>query len=56
LGTLNGDDYVVLQLTSDRTAFFGLSNGGTAGLVYVYLGTAIGMAAVIASMAEMASM
>lgn len=43
-------------LTKYSTALFGLSNGGTAGLIYVYLGTAIGFAAVIASMAEMASM
>jgi choline transport protein len=37
-------------------AFFGLFNGGTAGLIYVYLGTAVGFAAVVASMAEMGSM
>ncbi|KAK2877814.1 hypothetical protein FQN49_001171 [Arthroderma sp. PD_2] len=38
------------------TAAFGLGNGGTAGLIYVYLGTVVGFALVIASMAEMASM
>ncbi|KAM5469156.1 hypothetical protein MauCBS54593_004508 [Microsporum audouinii] len=38
------------------TAAFGLGNGGTAGLIYVYLGTVIGFSLVIASMAEMASM
>jgi hypothetical protein len=37
-------------------AIFGLQNGGTAGLIYVYIGTAIGFASVVASMAEMSSM
>ena len=46
----------VLALTHRSSAFFGLSNGGTAGLIYVYLGTAVGFAAVVASMAEMGSM
>ena len=35
---------------------FGLINGGLAGLVYMYLITFAGFLAVIASMAEMASM
>lgn len=35
---------------------FGLINGGTAGLIWVYLGTFAGFFAAIASMAEMASM
>jgi choline transport protein len=35
---------------------FGIQNGGTAGLIYVYIGTATGFAAVVASMAEMSSM
>jgi choline transport protein len=35
---------------------FGLQNGGTAGLIWVYIGSAVGFAAVIASMAEMSSM
>ncbi|KFY43566.1 hypothetical protein V494_01918 [Pseudogymnoascus sp. VKM F-4513 (FW-928)] len=35
---------------------FGLINGGTAGLIYCYLGTFVGFLAVISSMAEMASM
>lgn len=35
---------------------FGLINGGTAGLIYCYLGTFLGFIVVIASMAEMASM
>ncbi|WEW58032.1 hypothetical protein PRK78_003499 [Emydomyces testavorans] len=38
------------------TAAFGLGNGGTAGLIYVYIGTVIGFSLVIVSMAEMASM
>jgi hypothetical protein len=45
-----------LTLIYRSTAFFGLFNGGTAGLIYVYLGTAVGFAAVVASMAEMGSM
>ena len=40
----------------NSSAIFALPNGGTAGLVYVYIGTVIGFAAVVASMAEMASM
>ncbi|KAF2843012.1 amino acid transporter [Patellaria atrata CBS 101060] len=35
---------------------FGLINGGTAGLIWVYVGTFIGFLAAIISMAEMASM
>jgi choline transport protein len=35
---------------------FGLLNGGLAGLIWTYVGTFIGFLAVIASMAEMASM
>ncbi|KAE9970612.1 hypothetical protein BLS_001964 [Venturia inaequalis] len=38
------------------TSYFGLANGGSGGLIWVYVGTLIGMSAVIASMAEMASM
>ncbi|KAJ3494069.1 hypothetical protein NLG97_g4314 [Lecanicillium saksenae] len=41
------------QLT---TSTFGAVNGGTGGLIYCYLGTFAGFLAVIASMAEMASM
>ncbi|KFY48511.1 hypothetical protein V495_01268 [Pseudogymnoascus sp. VKM F-4514 (FW-929)] len=41
------------QLTAST---FGLINGGTAGLIYCYLGTFVGFLAVISSMAEMASM
>ena len=48
--------YRVLALMHRSSSFFGLSNGGTAGLIYVYLGTAVGFAAVVASMAEMGSM
>jgi choline transport protein len=33
-----------------------LTNGGTGGAIFVFLGTAVGMGFVIASMAEMASM
>lgn len=35
---------------------FGLTNGGTAGMIYVYLGAWIGFATIAISMAEMASM
>ncbi|KAF2724459.1 GABA-specific permease [Polychaeton citri CBS 116435] len=38
------------------TAAFGLGNGGTAGLIYVYIGAYIGMLFCVVSMAEMASM
>ncbi|KAK6824944.1 amino acid transporter [Apiospora arundinis] len=38
------------------TAAFGLGNGGTAGLVYMYILSFVGYIFVIASMAEMASM
>ncbi|KAF2402027.1 amino acid transporter [Trichodelitschia bisporula] len=38
------------------SAVNGINNGGTAGMIYVYIGTFIGFSAVIASMAEMASM
>ncbi|KAF2435933.1 putative GABA permease [Tothia fuscella] len=37
-------------------AGFGLTNGGTAGLIYVYVGTVFGFGTVVLSMAEMASM
>lgn len=40
----------------DSTAAFGLSNGGTAGMIYLYLATVVGFSLVIFSMAEMASM
>ncbi|KAK7948485.1 amino acid transporter [Apiospora aurea] len=39
-----------------RTAAFGLGNGGTAGLIYMYILSFSGYIFVIASMAEMASM
>jgi len=35
---------------------FGLINGGTGGLIWMYIGTFIGFFAAIVSMAEMASM
>ncbi|MCJ1286079.1 hypothetical protein MMC26_005421 [Xylographa opegraphella] len=38
------------------TAAFALGNGGTGGLIYVYMATAVGFSMVIISMAEMASM
>ncbi|KAF2114202.1 amino acid/polyamine transporter I [Lophiotrema nucula] len=38
------------------TVAFGLGNGGTAGLIYTYIGVFIGFTFVSASMAEMASM
>lgn len=41
------------QLTAST---FGLTNGGLAGLVWMYLITFAGFIAVVASMAEMASM
>jgi hypothetical protein len=47
---------ISLPNTLCSVAVFGLSNGGTAGLIYVYIGTFIGMAAVVVSMAEMGSM
>jgi len=37
-------------------AVFGLQNGGTAGIIWVYLATALGFGTVVLSMAEMASM
>ncbi|OCK81368.1 amino acid transporter [Lepidopterella palustris CBS 459.81] len=42
--------------TGLTTLGIGLLNGGTGGTIFVYIGTAIGMCFVIASMAEMASM
>ena len=38
------------------TLIIPLTNGGTGGAIFVFLGTAVGMGFVIASMAEMASM
>jgi choline transport protein len=38
------------------TVAFGLGNGGTAGLIYTYIGVAIGFTLVVTSMAEMGSM
>lgn len=46
----------LLTTPSDSLAAFGLMNGGTAGMIYTYIGGVIGFTAVIASMAEMASM
>lgn len=38
------------------TATFGLTNGGTAGAIYIYIFTFVGFGMAIVSMAEMASM
>jgi len=38
------------------TATFGLTNGGTAGAIYIYIFTFFGFGMAIISMAEMASM
>lgn len=46
----------LIRLTRNSVGVFGLLNGGTAGMIYVYLGTWIGFAAITISMAEMASM
>jgi hypothetical protein len=46
----------LIRLTKNSVGVFGLLNGGTAGMIYVYLGTWIGFAAITISMAEMASM
>jgi hypothetical protein len=43
-------------LCAQTANIFGLINGGTAGLIWVYIGTYIGFFAAILSMAEMASM
>ena len=40
----------------NRTATFGLTNGGTAGAIYIYIITFIGFGLAVISMAEMASM
>lgn len=42
--------------TKNRVSSFGLVNGGTAGLIYMYITTWFGFSCLIASMAEMASM
>ena len=49
---------LVLHLAYDshRTATFGLTNGGTAGAIYIYIITFIGFGLAVVSMAEMASM
>ena len=47
------DDY---RLMDDSTLVIPLTNGGTGGASFVFLGTAVGMGFVITSMAEMASM
>lgn len=39
-----------------RTATFGLTNGGTAGAIYIYIFTFLGFGLAVISMAEMASM
>jgi len=39
-----------------RVALIGLQNGGSAGLIYMYIATLVGMTAVVLSMAEMTSM
>jgi choline transport protein len=44
------------QKMMNSTAGFALGNGGTGGLIYVYIGTVIGFTLIILSMAEMASM
>ncbi|KAL8830190.1 MAG: hypothetical protein Q9191_001571 [Dirinaria sp. TL-2023a] len=41
---------------NDITATFGLTNGGTAGAIYIYIFTFLGFGMAIVSMAEMASM
>ena len=41
---------------SHRTATFGLTNGGTAGAIYIYIFTFFGFGLAVISMAEMASM
>lgn len=42
--------------TQLATAVFGLTNGGTAGAIYIYIATFFGFGLAIVSMAEMASM
>ena len=51
-----GWSYRLTTVLAVRTAAFALGNGGTGGLIYVYIGTAVGFSMVIISMAEMASM
>jgi amino acid transporter len=47
---------IVSGLTANSTFAIPLTNGGTGGAIFVFLGTAVGMGFVITSMAEMASM
>lgn len=54
---LNDTHVVIYRLIMfDRTATFGLTNGGTAGAIYVYIFTFFGFGMAVISMAEMASM
>lgn len=55
------DVFVVHERFADlcyyyRANIFGLINGGTAGLIWVYIGTFFGFLCAVISMAEMASM
>lgn len=43
------------MLTARRTATYGLTDGGRAGMIYVYIGSFVGFFAAVISMAEISS-
>lgn len=45
-----------MQLTGNRLLSAGLTDGGTAGLIWGFIGVTLGFSLVYASIAEMASM